>query len=295
MRNRIKYSQNFLVDKNLVTNLINNADITEIDTVYEIGAGDGIITEQLLKKAGKVISFELDKVFFDKLTKKFQNESRLELNNEDFLSVTLPPHSYKVFSNIPFNITSAIVKKLTLENHPPSTAYLIIQREAAAKFAGKPLSSKNSQLSAILHPWFEFKVLRDFKSSDFFPRPGVDVVFLEIKNRTRPLIDPPNKTLFQDFITYTFNQTKSNIIEGLSSVFGKQNLISQAKNLGISPNSKPSELSFESWIGLFNLFQALGDHYKDLVKDSFKKQIKQQENLEKINRTRIDKSWKKFK
>jgi len=281
MRNRIKYSQNFLTNTQLVESLVNRSSISANDTVIEIGSGEGIITKALLKKVGKVIAFEVDQDFFRKLTQKFQNEKSLELKLEDFLESDLPKFAYKVFSNIPFNITSAIIKKLTLEGNSPEDSYLIVQKEAGAKFAGKPLDIKNSQLSVILYPWFEFRVVYTFRSSDFFPRPNIDIVLLEIKKRDEPLVE--NRNLYEDFITYAFNQPKPNITEGLSKI------------MKIKPtNLKPSELNFEDWVDLFELFLEQPQHQQNMVRDSFARQLKQQENIEKVNRTRVDKNWRKY-
>lgn len=283
MRNRIKYSQNFLTNTDLVKSLVDKSNISDNDTVYEIGAGEGIITKQLLGKAGKVIAFELDQNLFNKLKQKFQGQTSLELRLEDFLKSDLPIYPYKVFSNIPFNITSAIIKKLTLENNPPENAYLIAQNEAVMKFAGKPLDNKNSQLAVILNPWFEFCVIYKFRSGDFFPRPNVDIVLFEIKKRDKPLIDNRSKEKYRDFITYAFNQPKPNITEGLSKVVKIK-----------FTNSKPSELNFEDWIDLFELFLTQSERQQNLVRDSFAGQLIQQESLEKINRTRVDRDWKTY-
>lgn len=271
MRNRIKYSQNFLTNSGLVESLVDKSGITTDDTVIEIGAGDGIITKELIKKSKKVVAFELDSNFFKKLSEKFQNEKSLELKSEDFLASSLPTYPYKVFSNIPFNITSAIIKKLTLTDNPPEDAYLIVQKEAAMKFAGKPLDIKNSQLSVILDPWFEFRVVHEFKPSDFFPRSNVNIILLEIRKRDGPLVKDKNK--YQDFVTYAFNQPKRSILP---------------------TNSKPSELNLEDWTVLFELFLNIPEKQQNIVRDSFARQLRQQKTLEKIHRTRMDKNWRKY-
>ena len=294
MRNRIKYSQNFLRDSRLVEDLIRKSSICPDDIVYEIGAGEGIITQGLIKKAKRVIAFELDRNFFDKLAQKFRNEKNLELKSKDFLFCNLPNHPYKVFSNVPFNITSAIIKKLTLEGNSPSDSYLIVQKEAAGKFVGKPLDNKNSQMAVILYPWFELPVIHTFRANDFSPKPNVDIVLLEIKKRSKPLIDAQYKNKYEDFVTYAFNQFKPNITEGLSKVLRKQNIIQVARETGFFPTSKPSELSFANWLDLFSLFLKSPVNQQNLVGDSFAKQLKQQENIEKIHRTRVDKNWRKY-
>lgn len=284
MRKRIAYSQNFIKDYNLVRHLIAKSSISKDDTVIEIGAGKGIITSGLLERAQRVIAYELDKDLFNNLSQKFLNNPSIQLNLDDFLVAQLPSHQYKVFSNIPFNITSAIIKKLTLADNPPEDTYLIVQKEAAMKFAGRPIDTKNSQLSVLLYPWFEFRDTYEFKSDDFSPKPNVEIILLEIKKREVPLVDSQNRDKYEDFVTYAFNQPKPNITEGLGSVMEIH-----------ATNSKPSELNFEDWLNLFETFLKIPEIKQLIVKDSFSKQLEQQENIEKINRTRTDKNWKQFR
>jgi 23S rRNA (adenine-N6)-dimethyltransferase len=168
-----------------------------------------------------------------------------------------------------------------LGNSSPKNAYLIVQKEAGVKFAGKPLDTKNSQMSVILYPWFEFRAVCEFRPTDFFPRPNVNIILLEIKKRGNPLVEDKNK--YQDFVTYAFNQPKPNIQEGLSKI------------MKVKPTGpKPSELNFEDWISLFELFLNAPEKQQNIVKDSFAQQLKKQESVEKINRTRIDKNWRKY-
>lgn len=249
------------------------SDIGKTDTVYEIGAGEGIITGELLKKAGKVIAYELDEDFFGRLKQEFRNNNRLELKPGNFLDCKLPEGPYKVFSNIPFNITAAIVKKFVFADNPPHVAYLIIQKEAAAKFAGKPVAARNSQLTVILYPWFEFCVVHNFKPDDFYPVPKIGIVLLKIKTRAEPIIAHGDRDKYQDFVTYVFNGFKPKAVKV----------------------STPSELDFKDWIDYFRLFLNTSSQNQDRVRDSFAKQARYQERLEKISRTRVDRNWRNFR
>lgn len=284
-----------MVNKGLITELIERSSITNGDVVYEIGAGKGIITEGLLKRSEKVVAFEIDSSLFNKLAQRFRNEKSLELKLGNFLTHSLSNQPYKVFANIPFNITSAIIKKLTQASNPPEDAYLIVQKEAAKKFVGKPYDNKNSQMAILLKPWFDFEVFHQFKVVDFFPRPGVDIIMLRIKKRDKPLVDYKHKRQYEDLVTYTFNQFKPNVSEGLSEVFGKQAVVRLGSRLGFPLSSKPSELSFEDWIGLFNSFlNDLDYKHQGIVKGSYTKLVEQQGKLEKIHRTRVDKNWRRY-
>jgi len=289
MTKSITYSQNFLKNKSLVTQLIENSSISNNDTVYEIGVGEGIITEELLKISKQVIAFEIDPTLFTKLEKKFQNITNLELIKGNFLDYNLPATPYKVFSNIPFNITSQIIRKLTETTTPPEQAYLIVQKESAEKFAGKPYALINTQINILLKPWFNFEIIHEFKKDDFFPKPQVDSILLKIKKLRIPLIKNENKNLYEDFVVYAFNQPKPNVVQGLSKIFtNKQTNIST-----IAGNLKPSQLDFEIWLKLFNHFLTESSN-KKLVKGSFQNIKNQQNKLKKINRTRVDKNWRKF-
>ena len=107
------YSQNNLVNPKLIAKLIRKSSLGKNDKVIEIGPGRGIITQELLKVAGRVTAIELDRKLYFHLKEKYKNAKNLELIRGDFLNFRMPPYSYKVFSNIPFNITSGVLRKLT--------------------------------------------------------------------------------------------------------------------------------------------------------------------------------------
>lgn len=294
MRKRIAYSQNFLKDESLVADLVDKSSITKEDTVYEIGSGAGIITKELLRRANRVVAFEIDQNLFSKLSKRFGSVNSLELRNVNFLNFKIPDQKYKVFSNIPFNITADVVKALTQSPNPPEDAYLIVQEESAKKFAGKPIDSKNSQMSVLLNPWFSFELFHRFNGDDFFPKPNVEVVMIKMGKRRIPLIEGDLKEGWQDFVTYTFNQFQPNIVDGLTKVFGKQKIRGLTTKLGFSPKAKPSELEIKDWLNLFEAFKSIQPQYQNIVKGSYSKLISQQEGLEKIHRSRTDKNWRKY-
>lgn len=293
MRTRIAYSQNFLKDKTLITNLISKSSITQDDTVFDIGAGQGIITDELIKAGGKVIAFEIDKNLFDKLSERLKNNKNIEVKLGNFLNFPLPNYPFKVFSNIPFNITSAVIKKLTEATNPPVDTYLILQKEAAKKFIGKPFDNKNSQLATLLKPWFDMTIVHNFDKNDFFPRPMVDIVLMRIEKRNNPLINIKDKPLYDDFVVYTYNQFQPNIVEGLSTVIGRDNMTKLTKQYGFNPHSKPSEVDYTTWQNIFDFFlKNIDENHKRIVKGASARLHEQQQKLQKINRTRLDKNWK---
>jgi len=287
---QIKYSQNFLRNPRLVEELVGKSSIASNDLVYEIGPGKGIITEQLAKKCAKVIAIEKDRKLYEKLKEKFSGNQKVEIKHGDFLNWHLPRQGeYKIFSNIPFNLTADIVTKITATLNPPKDAYLIIQKEAAKKFAGLPYG-KERQYSLLLKPWFEFKILYHFKNTDFYPIPQVSVVLLQIKKREEPLVEKEQARLYRDFIVYGFNQWKPTLEKSLKKIFTHEQFKRLSKNLGFERTAQPTDLTFEQWLGLFKYFlTGVEEKKKELIYGAEATLKQQQARLQKIHRTRFKK------
>lgn len=294
MRKRIQYSQNFLKDKNLIKILLEKSTIQTGDLIYEIGSGQGVITDELLKKNTNVVSFEIDSNLYNKLVDRYKHNPSINLVLGDFLVSTLPSEQYKVFSNIPFNITSAIIKKLTFTKNTPVIAYLIIQKDAAKKFIGKPLDKNNSLLSVLIKTHFDLSIFHEFRRTDFFPKPSVDVVMLNLQKRITPHIPNKDTQTFYDFVTFVFSQFEPNILQGLRKIMPEQKIVELAKQYSFSTSSKPSELEFNHWLMLFQTFLNFSNStQKQKILGSFNKLQEQQQNLQKIHRTRLDRNWRK--
>src|SRR5690349_18944670 len=135
---RMLYAQNFLKSRCLVDRLLDTCAIGPDDIVYEIGPGKGIITERLAQRCRQVITIEKDPLLVAALRSRFARTANVRLHEGDFLDYRLPGGHYKVFASIPFNITSAIVTRLTTAPVPPDDTYLIMQKEAAERFLGAP-------------------------------------------------------------------------------------------------------------------------------------------------------------
>jgi len=286
----LRYSQNFLKSHNLVKRLISKAGLNKKDIVYEIGPGKGIITSQLVVYCKKVIAIEKDKTLHKNLCRKFANVKNVQIIYGDFLKIKLPHRQkYKVFSNIPFSLTSEIISKLIRSHNPPEDMYLIVQREAAVKHAGLPYGPERLR-SLMLKPRFELKITHRFKRNDFTPVPNVDAVLLQIKKRNIPILPEDEMQIYQDFISYSFacsSPSKTTIRDVLSKIFTKKQFAILSKNLKFSALWNLNRLSFEQWIGLFKYFLiGVEKNKKRLVLGSSAKLKKQQNKLDKIYRTR---------
>ena len=283
----IKYSQNFLRGPGLVREIINKSSIGPTDVVYEIGPGKGIITDQLAKRCAKVIGVEKDRGLCQRLQGQFSGNDKVEVRCGDFLAHSLPGKGeYKVFSNIPFNLTAEIIAKLTTANNPPADTYLIVQEEAAKKFAGSPYGSER-QYSLLLKPWFELKILHHFRQDDFYPIPRVKIVLLQIRRREQPLVKEEHVQPYRDFVVYGFNQWKDTFKKALGKIFTHEQFKRLARNLKFDLSAVPTDLNFEQWLGLFEYFLiGVEESKRTLVYGSYKTLKRQQSRLQKIHRTR---------
>lgn len=167
--------------------LIGHSNIKKRDQVVEIGAGSGVITTALSKRAAKVIAIEPDLVTAKKLRENLvKNQvSNVEVVEQDFLKYDLPTEKYKVFANPPFHLSSAIVYKLIEAENPPEAFYLILQKQFALKLLNTD-RHYTSQLGLQLIQKYQTKIRYPLKASDFTPPPAVPTVLFEAKRIKNP-------------------------------------------------------------------------------------------------------------
>lgn len=284
---KLKNTQNFLQSKKLVSELIEESNICEDDIVIEIGGGKGIITEQLVKRCKRLYVIEYDYDLYKKLKNKFYNIKNIEIIYGDFLEFKLPvEYKYKFFSSIPYNITAAILSKLTSNANPPEEIYIVLQKEAAEKYAGKPYNRESMQ-SLLLKPYFDFEIIRELKRTDFNPVPSVDSVFLHIKKRKRPLISHDKKKLYYDFISYVFSNSGQNMKSKCKHIFSYKQIKRLSNDIGFKMTDSPTCLSFEQWLKVFQYFVIGVSHEKKrLIYNSYSKLLEEQKKIDKIHRSR---------
>ena len=286
MHQQLSHSQNFLKNSEMVFRLLERTSIKAGDVVYDIGAGTGTITEALRRKGCKVVAIEIDKGLYEKLQSKFQGAGNVQLLLQDFLTYHLPNQGdYKIFSNIPFNLTADIIRKVTLAPNPAQNTYFIIQRESALKFAGKPYY-KESQYSLLLKPKFELSIPTKLQRSDFQPQPAVEIVVLEIERREKPLVEPNVMQLYRDFVVFGYNQWKLTLRESFGKVFSYEQFRRLSKDLKFDWTVQPTGLTFEQWLGLFHYFLKGASKEKQSVVLGAEHELKnQQKKLTKTHRT----------
>ncbi len=249
---RVNLAQNFLIKPCMAASLLNHSSIDFDDVVYEIGPGKGILTRELVKKARRVIAIEKDYNLYIRLKERFKYQKNLVLYHNDFLRFTIRESRYKVFANIPFNITAAIVRKLVRNHNPPVEAYLIMQKEAAEKFMGAP---QTTRFSVSMQPWFRSRIVWCFSRSDFWPVPNVNVVMFRIERRIPPLIPLADFRLYNRFLAYGFGAWRKNVKMNYRHVFSHRQWKRLSRDLSFDLRCRPTELSGRQWLGLFEFYR----------------------------------------
>lgn len=247
---RPELSQHFLRSGALASSLASLASLTSSDLVVEVGPGRGVLTAEVARRC-RVIAVEIDPALCRELRRRFEDDERVSIVHGDFLEYRLPRQAgYKVLGSIPFSRTSAIVRRLLHAPVPPDDAVLVVQQEAAERFAGRPFAPE-SLVSLRTKPWWHVEIARRPRRRDFDPPPRVDSAVLWLARRPRPLVDATAADDYRAFVDGCFGRTGATIARCLRPVFSRPQISRLSQALRFEPSGPPSSLSFDQWLGLF--------------------------------------------
>ena len=279
----LSVSQNFLTSRAVVDRLLTASSIGTGDLVLDLGAGSGIIAERLAHRGCDVVAVEKDPGLAHLLTVRFAHEPLVRVYRGDVREMTLPHRPYKVFANIPFDATAAIVDRLTHARCPPEDAYLVMQREAAMRFVGRP---RGTLIATLLRPWFEPAIVHRFRRTDFVPAPHVEVVMLRLHKRGPPLVQIADAQLYRDFVVSMFTARQRSVVESLGRLVGSLRARRVAAHAGLDPLATPSEIAFECWLEVFNTLNSSSAlHTRGTLTGAERRLMRQQRRLRKVHRT----------
>ncbi len=244
----VSVSQNLLTSSRTIRWLVSRTTICSDDHVVEIGPGRGHITEVLARTCGRVTAVEIDPAMCAKTAQRTADFNNLNLINRDFLAWQLPSRgAYKVFSNIPFCITTQIVRKISENANPPVEAWLTMEKAAARRFAGIP---RESLRSLLLKPNFDIEIVCQLRREDFHPLPSVDVVFFHMHKKALPDIPPKLWRLYERFVTDGMTDAAGL----LRRVFSNKQLSMALKQAGMTGMPVSGEMRYVQWLCLFRSY-----------------------------------------
>lgn len=247
-----KFGQNFLVDLNIISNIVDCAHIKENTCVIEIGPGIGGLTEYIARYAKKVIAYDIDERLMEVLSYSLGEYEHIEVRLQDFLTVDLKQlfeelkefDHISIISNLPYYITSELLTKIMLSGLNIDCFVGMMQKEVALKLTGKENSPLKLMMDYVGKVSYEFVV----SANVFIPKPHVDSAVISMQfNSEMPLDIKKFYTLLQ----ICFKQRRKTIYNNLISHYtNKEEIIEALSKVGIDPKTRAEQLTLENFIQL---------------------------------------------
>jgi 23S rRNA (adenine-N6)-dimethyltransferase len=243
--------QHLLRSGPLARELVAQAGVGSADLVLELGAGTGRITEALAGPAARVIAVELDPGYAEILRRRFRTERRVTIVEADVLQAPLPGGPFRAFGNIPFGLTTAILRRLLDDPASPLVrADLVVEYDVARK---RSSAWPSNLVSLGWLPWWDFRLSRHLPASAFEPPPFVDAGLLSIAKRPRPLIPSDRRGDFMKLLRLGFRQASLPVDRSLRGRVPERAWKRTARERGIGRGATPSDLDVFDWVALFLL------------------------------------------
>jgi len=257
--------QNFLIDEKVLKKIIETADIKKGDNVIEIGPGLGVLTQALLAKGANVVAIEKDKDLIPVLEenlqeflnsggdcgqiKKIINEDFLTFNYEKLIS-DFGGKPYKVVSNIPYYITSPVLRKILSPETKPQEIIFLVQREVAERICAKP--GDMSVISVFVQFYGTPSVAEIVKPESFWPAPKVESAILKIVLDRKPALEDDELKSFWRLVKIGFSSRRKTLANNLAAGFhAKPTEVRESlEALGFGDKARAQELSVEDWLKL---------------------------------------------
>jgi len=267
LRARKSLGQNFLVDAGVLDSIIDAAGLTREDTVFEVGPGPGFLTRELADAAGRVAAVELDDNLAGILTKDLADYANTIIINRNILDIgpdallqeldsRLGPAEkrYKVVANLPYYITSPVLRHFLEATLKPETMVIMVQKEVAETIVAG--AGKRSLLSISVQFYGEPRLIRYVPADAFFPVPEVDSAILKIDVYPAPAVPVSDETGFFNLVRAGFTASRKQVLNSLAQ--GLQMPKDEIRNLldraGIEPSRRAETFTLEEWARLWGEF-----------------------------------------
>lgn len=259
--------QNFLINNEVVSTIIESANISNKDLVIEIGPGLGTLTSRLLEKAGKVICVELDDRMISILEDRFKLYNNFELIHNDVLKVDLNKiieenlensnlKTAKIVANLPYYITTPIIMKLLEEKLNIETITVMIQKEVADRLVALPGTKNAGAITYSVYYYADAIKIIDVEKNSFIPEPNVTSSVIQLKIRKESLLQVENEELMFKIIKQAFMQRRKTLVNALSNLAifnNKEEIIQLLKELNINEKVRGEALTIEQYAKITNI------------------------------------------
>lgn len=248
--------QNFLIDDSVLNDIVEGADVNDEDLVIEIGPGVGSLTAQLLNKAKKVISIELDNDLIPILQAELGEHPNFSLIHNDALKVDFneiigEEKSVKLVANLPYYVTTPIIVKLLKENYNFKSLTIMIQKEVAERMDAEPNCKDYGSLSLLVQYYCNTQIVRRVPPTCFIPRPKVDSIVIRLDRLDSPRVIVQDEALMFEIIRGAFNMRRKTLWNGVKFLgLEKERLEKAFEDAGIDSKRRGETLSLEEFATL---------------------------------------------
>jgi 23S rRNA (adenine-N6)-dimethyltransferase len=241
---RHEHGQNFLRDRCVIDNIVEIVARTD-GPIVEVGAGDGALTLPLQKLGRPLTAIEIDVRRAARLHKRTAPSTRVV--DADFLTYRLPRTPHIIVGNLPFHLTTAMLRRVL---HGPgwTDAVLLVQWEVARRRAAV---GGATMMTAQWWPWFEFALVRRVSADSFRPKPSVDGGLMTIRRRADPLVDTHDRRRYQKMVHQVFTGRGRGMAQILAHQMPRRNARQWLRDNKVGPTALPRDLSAERWAALF--------------------------------------------
>lgn len=247
--------QNFLIEEKYLDTILEAAEPLENEKVLEVGPGMGVLTKQLAKRSKEVLALEIDPRMVEIVKMACLKCTNLTVRTQDVRSfdpTDLGP--YKVVANLPYYLTSFILRKFLEEKNKPKEMVLLVQKEVAQKVVAT--APRMSLLSVSVQFYGSPKLVEIVPRDAFYPTPQVDSAILKIQTYRTPLFPDVNPEKFFNLVRAGFSEKRKQLANSLStySPFTKEELIQRLKQVDIDPERRAETLTLEEWHRLYKTY-----------------------------------------
>ena len=245
--------QNFLIDDSVLTDIVEGAEVNKDDLVIEIGPGVGSLTAQLIDKAKKVVSIELDNDLIPILQEELGQYENFTLIHKDALKVDFneiigDEKSVKLVANLPYYVTTPIIVKLLKGNYNFKSLTIMIQKEVAERINAEPNCKEYGALSLLVQYYCDTKIVRKVSPGSFIPRPKVDSIVIRLDRLSEKRVEVKDEKLMFEIIRNAFNMRRKTMWNAVKFLGMKKEEIEKAFELsGIDQKRRGETLSLHEF------------------------------------------------
>ena len=251
------FGQNFIIDENIINNIIMSAEIDKDTLVIEIGPGAGSLTYKLSQYSKNVLCYEIDTTLKELLEDNLKESNNVEIIFKDFLKANvledIKKYSYKklyVVANLPYYITTPIIIKFIEDNIPVDKIVVMVQKEVGDRFKAKPNTKEYNSLSIYLNYYFDVKKLLDISKNVFIPKPNVDSIVVEFTKKENKFKLKDEK-LFFNLVKDSFTQKRKTIRNNLKK-YDLEKIEFVLKKYNFDLSARAEQLPIEVFVDIAN-------------------------------------------